>query len=199
VKELAHILARIPRLWLFAAAGLIQVAAIAFMVGDRIMILRTGTEVKLRTRALDPRDPLRGDYVTLGNDITSVDAGALKDTPSSGRSSVVYVKIAPDAEGYYKPVSVHRDPVPLAAGEVLIRGRTANGTDCGEDRRAFCGSLTLDYGIEKFFVPQGEGRVIEAARNQGKVAIVAAVTSGGRAAIKRLLIDGKPVYDEPLF
>jgi len=28
---------------------------------------------------------------------------------------------------------------------------------------------------------------------------VAAVTPSGRAAIKRLLLDGKPVYDEPLF
>jgi hypothetical protein len=31
------------------------------------------------------------------------------------------------------------------------------------------------------------------------VSIVAAVTPTGRAAIKRLLIDGKPVYDEPIF
>jgi hypothetical protein len=29
--------------------------------------------------------------------------------------------------------------------------------------------------------------------------VVAAVTPGGRAAIKRLLIDGQPVYDEPSF
>jgi len=29
--------------------------------------------------------------------------------------------------------------------------------------------------------------------------VVAAVTRSGQAAIKRLLLDGKPVYDEPLF
>jgi hypothetical protein len=40
---------------------------------------------------------------------------------------------------------------------------------------------------------------IEQARNQRKTSVVAAGTSDGRAAIKRLLIDGKPVYDEPLF
>jgi uncharacterized membrane-anchored protein len=57
----------------------------------------------------------------------------------------------------------------------------------------------MTYGIEKYFVPQGEGLEIEHSRNQGKVAIVAAVTPAGRAAIKRLLVDGKPVYDEPLF
>ena len=200
MKDLAGIFARIPRLWLFAVVGLVQVAAIAFMVGDRMMILRSATEVLLKTRPIDPRDLLRGDYVTLGYDITSLDAGALKNTPSGGKGSAVYVKIAPDAEGYYKAVSVHREPVPLAAGEVLIRGRAMIGADCGDDNnRTFCESLQLEYGLEKFFVPQGEGRAIESARNDGKVAVVAAVTSGGRAAIKRLLIDGKPVYDEPLF
>jgi hypothetical protein len=30
------------------------------------------------------------------------------------------------------------------------------------------------------------------------VTIIAAVTPAGRAAIKRLMVDGKPVYDEPL-
>jgi hypothetical protein len=29
--------------------------------------------------------------------------------------------------------------------------------------------------------------------------VVAAVVPTGRAAIKRLLVDGKPVYDEPWF
>jgi hypothetical protein len=31
------------------------------------------------------------------------------------------------------------------------------------------------------------------------VTVVAAVTPSGRAAIKRLLLDGQPVYDEPWF
>jgi hypothetical protein len=40
---------------------------------------------------------------------------------------------------------------------------------------------------------------LEKARNDGKISIVAAVAPNGRAAIKRLLLDGKPIYDEPLF
>ena len=73
------------------------------------------------------------------------------------------------------------------------------GATCGSAQRAFCERLQINYGIERYFVPQGEGREIEQARNQGKVSVVAAVTPAGRAAIKRLLLDGKPVYDEPLF
>ena len=81
----------------------------------------------------------------------------------------------------------------------MIRGRVTDRSFCGDSRRVFCSSIGLDYGLESFFVPQGEGREIEKARNDGKLAVVAAVARGGRAAIKRLLIDGTQVYDEPLF
>lgn len=192
-------IARVPRLWLYAAAGLIQLALIAAMVADRVRILRTGTEVTLKTRAVDPRDLFRGDYVTLGYDITAVETGPLKGTPSDGKGAAMYVKLAPGPDGFYKAVSLHRELVPAAAGEVMIRGYITSGGNCEPNSRSFCSSVSLGYGIESFFVPQGEGHGIEAARNQGKVAIVAAVTSGGRAAIKRLLLDGEPVYDEPMF
>jgi uncharacterized membrane-anchored protein len=199
MTKLAAIFARIPRLWLFAAAGLIQVALIALMVADRMLILRTGIEVTLQTRPVDPRDFLRGDYVVLNYDISSVPTGELKDTPVSGSGMFVFVKLAPKADGFYQAVSVHRAAVAVAPGEALIRGRVTSRSNCGQDRQVFCSSVQLDYGLEKFFVPQGEGRELEKARNDGKIAIVAAVTPGGRAAIKRLLLDGKPVYDEPLF
>jgi uncharacterized membrane-anchored protein len=48
-------------------------------------------------------------------------------------------------------------------------------------------------------VPEGEGRKLEQARDQRKVIVVAAVAPSGRAAIKRLLVDGEPFYDEPWF
>jgi len=189
-------LERIPRPVLFATAGLIQVVLIAAIVFDRASILREGTEVMLQTRPVDPRDLLRGDYVALGYDISTVQAGALAGTPA--RDNIVLVKLAPKPDGFYGAVSVHAEPVPLAPGEVLIRGRTSYGTKCG-DGRAYCESLQVSYGLERYFVPEGEGRVIEEARGKQRVAVVAAVNKSGQAAIKRLLVDGKPVYDEPLF
>ena len=73
---LPDFVARIPRFWLFAIAGIIQVFLIALMVGDRVRILRSQTEVIIKTRAVDPHDFLRGDYVVLNYDISSVPAGA---------------------------------------------------------------------------------------------------------------------------
>ena len=199
MNALAQFWSRIPRLLLFALAALIQVALIAAMVFDRTRILREGSEVMLQTRPVDPRDFLRGDYVVLTYDISSVAAGALKDQPAAKRRSQVYVKLAPKDDGFYEAVAVSQTPIAVSGKEVLIHGRITSGDTCGGLVDAFCEKLQINYGIERYFVPQGEGREIEHARNEGKVAVVAAVTRAGRAAIKRLLLDGKPVYDEPFF
>jgi uncharacterized membrane-anchored protein len=63
----------------------------------------------------------------------------------------------------------------------------------------FCEKLMIRYNLESYFVPEGEGRKLEQLRNQRKLTVVAAVTPTGRAAIKRLMVDGEPIYDEPWF
>lgn len=199
MNRLRHLLERLPRAALFAAAGLIQVALIAAMVIDRAGILRDGTEITLQTRPVDPRDFLRGDYVQLRYGISTVRLNALAGTPIAGRNAPVFVKLAPDPDGFYGAVSAHLLPVPVSGREVLIKGRFTSGFECGGSVRTYCEWADVTYGLERYFVPEGEGRAIEAARNEGKVSVVAAVTPDGRAAIKRLLIDGKPVYDEPMF
>jgi uncharacterized membrane-anchored protein len=196
MTPLRGLVGRVPGPVLFAAAALIQVALIAAMVIDRAGILREGTEVTLQTRPVDPRDFLRGDYVQLRYEISRV---RLDATGTAKRNAPIFVKLAPNADGFYAPVSAHLEPVPVAGREVLIKGRVVYGFGCGKDVSAPCQMAEVTYGLERYFVPEGEGRVIESARNQGKVSIVAAVTSEGRAAVKRLLIDGKPVYDEPMF
>jgi uncharacterized membrane-anchored protein len=197
--RLRHLLDRVPRAALFAVAGLVQVALIAAMVIDRASILRTGTEIMLQTRPIDPRDFLRGDYVALRYDISTIPPDAFGGTTAIGKNAPIYVKLAPKPDGFYAVVSAHPDPVAVAAGEVLIRGRLTAGFDCDHSVRTACAPATVAYGLERYFVPEGEGGAIEAARNEHKVSVVAAVKAPGRAAIKRLLIDGKSVYDEPSF
>ncbi|HKS18579.1 MAG TPA: GDYXXLXY domain-containing protein [Bradyrhizobium sp.] len=196
----AQFFGRIPKTVLFGAAILIQVALLAAMVVDRARILREGTEVKLQTRPLDPRDLLRGDYVVLGYDISQLKAGSLKDQPSGTRHPTVFVKLAPNRDGLYEAVSVHAEPVAVTSPDVLIHGRVSYGASCGSTGTpVFCENLQVRYNLESYFVPEGEGKKLEEARNARKVTVVAAVTPSGRAAIKRLLLDGQPVYDEPWF
>jgi uncharacterized membrane-anchored protein len=197
--SLAERLARIPKFVLFCAAALIQIALLAAMIVDRVQVLRDGVEVTLQTRPVDPRDFLRGDYVVLGYDITQLPAGPLQNQPTGERNPLVYVKLAPNGDGIYGALSVHASPGVVTSPEVLIRGRVTHGATCGSTPNVFCDRLTIRYNLESYFVPEGEGRKLEDLRNQRKLAVVAAVLPSGRAAIKRLLVDGKPVYEEPWF
>jgi uncharacterized membrane-anchored protein len=190
---------RIPKAALIGAAALVQLALLALMVGDRVRILREGTEVTLQARPVDPRDFLRGDYVTLGYDISQLPAGALAGQNAGTRNPVVFVKLAPNHDGLYEAVSVHTGAVQVQSPEVLIRGHVVGGASCGSKIAWFCDKLSIRYNLESYFVPEGEGKKLEQLRNQGKMTVVVAVAPSGRAAIKRLLVDGEPVYDEPWF
>ncbi|CUU14568.1 putative membrane-anchored protein [Bradyrhizobium sp. JR7.2] len=191
---------RIPKAVLFGVAVLLQCVLLVLMVADRMQILREGREVTLQTQPVDPRDLLRGDYVVLRYDISQLPAGTLAGQPAAERKPVVFVKLAPNANGLYEAVSVHAEPVTVTAPEVLIRGRVSSyGGTCGSGSRVFCEKLAIKYGLESYFVPEGEGKKLEQARNQQKLRVVAAVLPSGRAAIKRLLLDGEPVYEEPLY
>ena len=190
---------RIPKTALFAAAALVQIALLAAMIVDRAQILRDGTEVTLQTGVVDPRDLLRGDYVTLGYDISRMPAGALRDQPSGSRDPTVFVKLVPAGDGTYNGISVHTEAVPVTSPEVLIRGHVVYGASCGSNSNSFCDTLQIRYNLESYFVPEDEGKKLQDARNQRKVRVVAAVLPSGRAAIKRLLIDGQPVYEESWF
>ncbi len=62
----------------------------------------------------------------------------------------------------------------------------------GKVRKGFGGS-NVEYGIESYFVPEGEGRVIERNRDlEGKVAI----DKFGNAVLKSVLIEGQEVVFE---
>ena len=188
---------RIPKAVLFGVAVLVQCTLLVLMVADRMQILREGREVTLQTQPVDPRDLLRGDYVVLRYDISQLPAGTLAGQPAAERKPVVFVKLAPNANGLYEAVSVSAEPVTVTAPEILIRGRVSYS--CGSTGRTFCDKLAIKYGLESYFVPEGEGKKLEQARNQQKLRVVAAVLPSGRAAIKRLLLDGEPVYEEPLY
>jgi uncharacterized membrane-anchored protein len=56
----------------------------------------------------------------------------------------------------------------------------------------------IRYGIERFYVPEGEGRAIEALVRDQRVIAVLAIGSDGRMALKSLEADGKAIAQEPL-
>ncbi|CAI0344078.1 GDYXXLXY domain-containing protein [Hyphomicrobiales bacterium] len=194
------IAARIPLLWRAVTAALLLGLALLALVEQRARILRGGTEVRLKTVPVDPRDLFRGDYVVLAYPISTVEAGPEQGQPYRSGETVL-VTLGRDEQGFARATGVSRT-WPKGGNEVVIAGRVtstsgcatnANGDfDCSGSRNR----LRIAYGLESYFVPQGEGKAIETTE-KARIEVVAAVSSSGEAAIKRLLIDGKPIYAEP--
>ncbi|MDP3255338.1 GDYXXLXY domain-containing protein [Bosea sp. (in: a-proteobacteria)] len=195
------LLRRVPLIGRMLAAMLLLCGGLLALVESRAAILRSGTEIRLRTVPVDPRDLFRGDYVVLSYPMSTV-AAAAGEAKGLRRGDRVYVTLARDAEGFAQAKAVAAMRPAVGEGEVVIAGRVQSTGACAlnEAGQADCGAgagrLRVAYGLESYFVPQGEGRRIETTP-KARIEVVAAVSADGAAAIKRLLIDSQLVYAEP--
>ncbi len=183
------------RIILLAVVAVLQTAALVGMVAIKHRTLITGTPVLLETEPVDPRSLFRGDYVVLNYAISSLAYAELAGDDDFRRRDPVYVALR-KGDTYWEPVSIHREMPTRAPDTVVIRGEVEYW---GRTNGVRTGRIRVRYGIENYFVPEGEGRAIELPRNDGKVAILAAVDGDGAAAIKAVLIDGVVRYQERLF
>ncbi|MEO1331263.1 MAG: GDYXXLXY domain-containing protein [Pseudomonadota bacterium] len=188
--------------WPFACAllALLQTGAIGWMTWDRISILRSGTEITLTPEPVDPRDLFRGDYVILSYPI-GLPPQALEtaETRPSAAGVRVWARIEQDDDGLWRAVEladVRPDARPAGApGDgVWLRARADGYRDGG---RLIV--TRLNYGLERYYVPEGEGRALEDLIGERRLQVLAAVDGSGRAAIKGLRVDGETVYEEPWF
>lgn len=179
-----------PRIGLAVAVAL-QTLALFAIVGMKQWTLSTGTPVLLETRPVDPRSLFRGDYVVLNYAIGTLDAGLAGMPLEVRKGDAVFVTLRQDGE-FWKAASVHAERPDAVPGTVVIKGEARSAAGRGA-------RLDLQYGIEEYFVPEGEGRAIEQPRQEGNVSILVAVDRFGKAGIKAVLIDGVVRYEEKLF
>ncbi len=196
-------MARVPLLARVGLAGVVLGGALFAMIESRASILRSGTEVRLAVAPVDPRDLFRGDYVVLAYAIGTLDAKTLGIADDLKRGEEVFVSVRPAPNGLAEAVAMSRSqPVP-SNGVVVLRGKVSATRAClpGATGEPNCGlsalrGVRIAYGLESYFVPQFEGLAIERTERK-RIEVVAAVAADGQSAIKRLLLDGKPLYSEP--
>ncbi len=203
--------------------ALLCIAALGAMIWDRVRILEHGRELVLEVQPVDPRDFFRGDYVILTYAISRLEiGGSVVEGADWKPGDPIYVTLE-DRKGVWEPLIASKAPPATDLGPV-IKGRvdyvdrdwtTSTESWMGEGKPGFTPpapvkpeklcpggcptSMRITYGIESYFVPEGEGRDLETLRNDGKVAIQVAVDKEGRAAIKGLLVDGRLIHSEGLF
>lgn len=177
--------------------SLVQTAILGYMIEGRAAILRSGTEVLLKTAPVDPRDLLRGDYVILTYDISSISTTSVTGTrPDEGDVAKLHVRLKPGSDGFWIVSQASFDPLAAEDGSVVLLSQpiTIYGWEWEN-----AGNLFVSYGIERFYVPEGEGKPIEDGRNEGRVSVAARISAEGQAQIRALMLDGEPLYEEPLY
>ena len=173
---------------------LLQAGLLAFMAGQREWISRTGTPVTLRTVPYDPHDPMRGEYLRLNYEISTVPAALCQGETArwvrirdyteerSLRDRVVYasLRINPDS-GLAELVSLSDQPP--ATGGLFLRGRVE-----GIQSRGPTASLRVRYGIEALFVSQTKaqwlGQQAREARAGAPLTATIRVDPSGRSVLQ---------------
>jgi uncharacterized membrane-anchored protein len=174
------------------------------MVMARAAILAQGTQLVLKPQPRDPRDFMRGDYVTFQYSINMADASAYVPSQpkavKTGNKPVngkVYVIINPDREGEPKVVKFSHQPLVPGAGQLMLIGRSVDAGSFVANPARSGPSLISFPDLERLYVPEGTGLDLE--RNQAGLRIVAAVDKAGNAQIRAIERDGKSLFQEPLY
>lgn len=188
---------RSGRRYLVAAiiAAVLQTAILGYIIESRAAILRSGADVVLKTAPVDPRDFLRGDYVILNYDISSVPVSTVKGgLPKDAGEQVLWVRLRPQPDGFWAIAESSFTALMPETGSVVVKSQPfySYGASSGD-------MIRVEYGIERYYVPEGEGKPLEEARQDGNVSIAVRVSADGTAQIRSLLVDGKPAYEEPVY
>ncbi|MET1414508.1 GDYXXLXY domain-containing protein [Roseibium sp. HPY-6] len=165
--------------------ALIQLALISLPLVDRLQVQFSGETERLALDPVDPRDLLRGDYVIINLAISRLSKdlpGA--DTVQPGDSVFVGLRSETPAA---QPTKISRQPA--EAGTMAMKGFVLSVTDR---------DIRIDYGIDAFFVPEGEGKVIETL-DTDRMLLEVAITDDGRSLPLTLLVDGKAFRSDGTF
>ena len=158
--------------WVVVAA---QVLFLLGWAGYHEWVREAAPVILLKCQPVDPQDLLRGDYLTMRYEIGTASVTGIGPRTAG---TDVWVLLEP-RDRYHVVVRASRAPLTAGPGQVLVRGTV------GEDWRAGAGMAHIDYGIERYFVPEGKGsprfKLIEAE---------VSVDPAHHLTLKRVLLDG---------
>lgn len=146
----------------FAFAGLLGllVAVPLALVAWSEYELASGQRIRLHAEPVDPEDPFRGQYVQLGYDISRL------DTRGARPGTAVYVPLRRSGD-VWTGTRVERE---RPDDGVYIRGRVAG--------------FGIRYGIETFYVEEGEGPRYERAMAERRLYADVVVDDDGEARLE---------------
>ena len=106
------------------------------------------------------------------------------------------MRLGKDADGFWRPRGlVRRGRRRLRPDEADILGPHSGGLGSSERRHR----SSPDYGIERFYLPEGEGMAIQNDMRERPFGILPRFRRRRRAQIKALMDGDKTLFEEPLY
>jgi uncharacterized membrane-anchored protein len=158
---------RFDRKVVFAALVAALVLVPLGLIGWNEYRLSSGERILLRVQPVDPNDPFRGEYVDLTYPISRL------DTRGTEAGSTVYVPLRKLGRAWTGDHVVQEKP----DDGTFIRGRVS--------------SSGIRYGIETFFVEEGQALRYERAITRGLLYAEVVLDDDGGAQLDELVIEGE--------
>ena len=150
----------------------LQLGILTWTCANPLMTVFQGDTVRLRVIPIDPRDLFRGEYVILGYDISRLPRDSTLGVPNPG--DIVYVELG------RKQGSMEWEAVKWSRHRPN-RGIFLRGTIQSYSR--------VEYGIESYFVEEGQGPEYERAVRSGDLYADIVVDDEGRGIVWKLVIE----------
>ncbi len=181
---------------IFIAIAIAQLAVPAWMIVRHERVMREGELFKFRTAPIDPRDPFRGEYVTLdfeagsgswNNPHSTIDAGSWADETFYASLGVS------DSSGYALITSLAAEP-PVSGAYIQVKhiGAASNVVE----------SVLLPF--DRYYLEEGDGAKTESmlmpqwnkgVRTEPMPAYALVRVYEGEAVIEDLIVGGRPIHD----
>lgn len=148
----------------------IQLVFLLGMTAFRAYALQRGDVYYVRVQPVDPRDLFRGDYVILSYSFSRLPS-ELWANPQAQPGRNIYATLVPEGDGTHWQARSYRFTPPQDGP--YMRGKIV-------------GSGRIEYGIESFFVQEGQGHRYEQAARSGRLTAEIAVSPDGQAVLRNL-------------
>ena len=169
----------------FVFVALVQLFVPAKMILDRENVLATGAEYRFRTVPIDPNDPFRGKYISLGYEENTVEIPNEKDWVTTGE--IIYVSLSRDKDGFAKIKSVSKEKP--AGNHDFIKAKVSYISGDGSNE------VAIDYPFDRYYMeeskaPGAEQIYRQSLQDTNRITYALVCIKNGDAVLKDVIIDG---------
>ena len=170
-------------------AALLQCLGLVWMAWNHSRPSEVGQRFVLRCQAVDPRDLMRGEYVTLGYEFSNPSPAAIQRLNNEWAELRGEKRRDQGDESY---LGLPEDTMVYVPLKVDVKGLASGGAptlkrpESGPYLKGYAGTRrfgSIRFGIEAFYVKEGTGNTWEKLRNQGQLVAEIGVLPDGRAGL----------------